>query len=73
MQFKIRKIKDAWWVAKAVELQSYADQYAAKLFFSGLKAVYGPTSKKMTPIRAEDGTLLTDKALILERWSAHFN
>ena len=30
-------------------------------------------SKSMTPIRAEDGTLLTDKALILERWSANFN
>ena len=27
----------------------------------------------MTPIRAEDGTLLTDKAHILERWPAHFN
>ena len=53
--------------------QGYADQHATKLFFSGLKAVYGPTSKSMTPIRAEDGTLLTDKEHILERWSAHFN
>ena len=57
----------------AVERQGYADQHATKLFFSGLKAVYGPTSKSMNPIRAEDGTLLTDKAHILERWSAHFN
>ena len=72
-QSKIRKIKDAWWADKAVELQGYADQHATKLFFAGLKAVYGPTSKSMTPIRAEDGTLLTDKAHILERWSTHFN
>ena len=72
-QSKIRNIKDAWWADKAVELQGYADQHATKLFFSGLKAVYGPTSKNMTPIRAEDGTLLIDKAHILERWSTHFN
>ena len=64
---KIRKIKDAWWADKAVELQGYADQHAAKLGFFGLTAVYGPTSKSMTPIRAEDGTLLTDKEHILER------
>ena len=44
-----------------------------EVIFSGLKVVYGPTSKSMTPIRAEDGTLLTDKAYILECWSAHFN
>ena len=68
-QSKIRKIKDAWWADKVVELQGYADQHATKLFFSGLKAVYGSTSKSMTPIRAEDGTLLTDKAHILEHIS----
>ena len=56
-----------------MELQGYADQHATKLFFFGLKAVYGSTSKSMTPIRAEDGTLLTDKAHILEHWSPHFN
>ena len=27
----------------------------------------------MTPIRASDGTLLTEKAHILERWTAHFS
>ena len=56
-----------------MELQGYADQHATKLFFSWLKALYWPTSKSMTPIRAEVGTLLTDEAHILERWSAHFN
>ena len=49
----------------------YADQHAAKLFLSGLKAVCGRTTKVMTPIHAVDGTL-TDKAHILECWTAHF-
>ena len=72
-QVKIRQMKDTWWEAKAVELQGYADQHATKLFFSGLKSVYGPSSSTMTPVRAADGTLLTDKANILERWTAHFS
>ena len=72
-QSKIRKVKDSWWAAKAVELQSYADQHDSRNLFSGLKAVYGPTSRSMTPLRSADGKLLTDKAQILERWTAHFS
>ena len=65
VQTKIKQMKDAWWEAKAEELQSYADQHATKLFFSGLKSVYGPSSSTMTPVRADDGILLTDKGQIL--------
>ena len=72
-QNKIRQMKDAWWEAKAEELQGYADQHATKLFFSGLKSVYGPSSSTMTPVRAADGSLLTDKKNILDRWTAHFS
>ena len=72
-QVKTRQLKDAWWEAKAEELQTYADQHATKLFFSGLKTVYGPQPSTMTPVRATDGTLLSDKAQILERWTAHFS
>ena len=66
-------MKDAWWEAKAAELQMYADQHATKLFFSGLKEVYGPSSSTMTPVRDVDGSLLTDKDKILKRWTAHFS
>ena len=72
-QVKIRLMKNAWWEAKAVELQGYADKHATKLFFSGLKTVYGPAPSTTTPLQATDGTLLTDKAQILERWTAHFS
>ena len=66
-------MKDAWWDAKAEELQSYADQHGTKLFFSGLKSVYGPSSSTMTPVPADDGILLIDKGQILERCTAHFS
>ena len=66
-------MEDAWWAAKAEELQGFADQHSTRLFFSGLRAVYGPPTSAVTPIRASDGTLLTKKAHILERWTAHFS
>ena len=72
-QLRIRQMKDAWWEAKATELQNYADQHLTKLFYSGLKTVYGPPSSAMTPVRAAEGTLLTEKKQILERWTAHFS
>ncbi|KAL8561166.1 hypothetical protein ACOMHN_054537 [Nucella lapillus] len=63
-------MKDAWWAIKAEELLGYANQYFTKQFLSGLKAVYGPPSSAMTPIRAT--LLLTEKSQILERWTAPF-
>ena len=72
-QKKTRQLKDAWWAAKADELQQYADQHDSKKFFEGLKTVYGPPSSKTTPIRDSEGNLLTEKATILQRWAEHFN
>ena len=68
-----RQMKDAWWAAKAEELQGYADQHSTRLFFPGLTAVYGPPTSAMTPIRASDATPLTEKAHTLERWTAHIS
>ena len=73
VQKKTRELKDAWWAAKADELQKYADQHDSKKFFEGLKAVYGPPSSKTTPIRDAEGNLLTEKATILQRWAEHFS
>ena len=73
VQRKIRLLKDAWWAAKADELQQYADRHDSKKFFEGLKTVYGPPSSKTTPIRDSEGNLLTEKATILQRWAEHFN
>ena len=67
-QSKTRQMRDAWWAAKAEDLQGFADRHSTRLFFAGLRAVCGPPSSAVTPIRASDGTLLTEKAHILECW-----
>ena len=73
LQSKIRQMKDKWWADKAAEIQSYADQRASKAFFSGLKMVYGPSSQTNAPLKSSDGTLLTEKSDILDRWTEHFD
>ena len=42
-------------------------------FYEALKAVYGPSHQIQAPLSSLDGsTLLTDKKVILQRWSEHF-
>ena len=71
-QGRLRSMKDSWWRQKADELQMAADRKDSKSFFDGLKAVFGPRSTGSTPIFSSDGTLLTDKQQILNRWAEHF-
>jgi len=73
VQVELRKMKDKWWESKAAELQQFADEHDTKKFFAGLKAVYGPSSNTMAPVRSADGTLLTEKSDITERWRQHFS
>ena len=54
-------------------LQQHADEHNSKKFFDGLKVVYGPSSNAMAPVRSADGTLLTEKSDIVQRWSDHFS
>ena len=68
VQIRLRQMKDSWWDTKA------QDKHNTKLFYEGLRAVYGPKSSGSAPIRSSDGkTLHTDKAAILTRWAEHFN
>ena len=73
LQSELRVMKNQWWETKAAELQQHADEHRTKKFFDGLKDVYGPKSNAMAPVRATDGTLLTEKNEITQRWSDHFN
>ena len=44
-----------------------------RVFYEALKAVYGASHQIQAPIRSSDGsTLLTDKEVVLQRWSEHF-
>lgn len=73
VQSELRLMKDKWWENKAADLQQYADEHNSKKFFAGLKDVYGPSSNAMAPVRSADGTLLTEKSDIIQRWSEHFS
>lgn len=49
-QTRLCEMKNRWWLSKAEELQSAADRYDMKIFYHGLKAVYGPTRACSTPL-----------------------
>ena len=48
LQQYTRKLKSFWWKAKAEELQHAANINDMKAFYTGLRAVYGPTKRGTT-------------------------
>ena len=65
-------MQDHWWSNKADELQNLADRHDSR-FYEELKAVFGPSKSAAAPPRSDDGsTLLTDRAVIMERWNEYF-
>ena len=72
VQKHLRNMQDAWWKARATELQSAADRRDFKTFYHGLKAVYGPTHKASQSIKSKDDVLLTDPSEVRDRWAEHF-
>ena len=73
VQRRLRKMKEDWWSRKASELQSAFDRKDTRVFYEGLKGVFGPQVSGTSPVMADDGTtLLTEKNDILNRWKTHF-
>ena len=69
VQRALRAVKEAWWSAKAAELQGASDKKDSKTFYDGLKRVFGLKEGGVAPISTADGkTLLTEKSEILEGW-----
>ena len=72
-QLELRAMENTWWTKLANEMQGHMDSGDLHNFHSALKAAYGPTCSKISPIRSADGnTLLTDLSKILDRWAEHF-
>ena len=65
-------MQDAWWQARAAELQCAYDHRDFKVFFQGLGKVYGPVHKSSQSIKSKEGVLLTEPPAILDRWGEHF-
>nr|VZI29301.1 unnamed protein product [Spirometra erinaceieuropaei] len=73
VQQRLLEVKDAWTARRAEEIQGYAKCNKWKNLFSAIKAACDPPTKGTTPlINADDSTLFTQKAQILQRWAEHF-
>ena len=72
LQSRLRAMKDEWWRKKAEEIQWYADTKNTKLFYAGIKTVFGPRQGSSAPVKNEDGDILTDNVAINKRWAEHF-
>ena len=72
VQKRLRDMQDAWWQARAAELQCAYDHRDFKVFFQGLGKVYGPVHKSSQSIKSKEGVLLTEPPAILDRWGEHF-
>ena len=64
----LRAMKEQWWSNRATELQEAADRKNAKLFYDGLKAIYGPQANGYSSILSAGAeTPLTEPSHIRER------
>ena len=72
-QAALRRMQNEWWEQKAREVQLYSVTWNSKMFFSAIKAVYGPPRPTTTPLLSANGTLLKEKSAINERWREHFS
>ena len=70
----IQKMKDDWWNSKAKGLQRLADVHDYQGLFAALRAIYGPCSNAVAPVKSADGSVLhTDLKDITRCWKEHFS
>ena len=70
---RLSVMKNKWWLQKAEQLQLAADQHNSSGFYQGLKEVFGPSVKTITPLQSVDNSrLLYGRREILTRWGQHF-
>ena len=71
VQKEVRTLKNNWWQRRAEKLQSMADDHDYRGLFTGQKAIYGPKSNAVAPVKSADGNkLITD---LQDTWKEHFN
>ena len=72
-QKRIRKMKDDWWNSKSQELQRLADFHDYQGLFAALRAINGPCSNAVAPVKSADGSvLLTNMKDITGCWKEQF-
>jgi len=73
LQRSCRSLKNDWWTNKANEIQALADRNDSRGFFNATKAIFGPSTRGLVPLRSKDGsTMLKTVDEINTRWKDHF-
>ena len=66
---RTRAMKSVWCEWKTVELQRVADRNNMKVFYNGLKEVWGPTKKGPVHMKSTDGMeTFSDSKRVVARW-----
>ena len=74
VQASLRAMQNAWWMARAAEVQAAADRRDAKSLYQGLKAIFGPKKSSYPSVKSKNGkSVITDPDKILDRWVEHFD
>ncbi len=69
-----RELKNNWWIEKSREMQRFIDRNDMNSFFATTKAIFGPSSQGLVPLKSKDGTrTLKSNTEILSRWREHFD
>lgn len=74
VQRKTRELKNTWWVRKSQEMQCLINRNDMSGFFAATRAIYGPGSRGVAPLKTKDGSrTLKSNTEILARWREHFD
>merc|ERR1711867_18617 len=74
VQAALRAMQNAWWMARAAEVQDAADRRDAKSLYQGLKFIYGPKQSSYPSVKSKNGkSVITDPEKILDRRVEHFD
>ena len=67
-----RECANRYWLELGETIQGDADRGNLKGMYDGIRKACGPVERKTAPIKAKDGTLLTDKQDQMRRWKEHY-
>ena len=61
-----------YWLELGEKIQNDSAIGNLKGMYDGIRKACGPVERKKAPIKAKDGTMLTDKHDQIRRWEEHY-
>ena len=69
---EVRKCANAYWQELADKIQAAFERGDLRAMYDGIKSATGRFTQKCAPIKALDGSMLTQPAEQLNRWAEHY-